>query len=580
MDRVIKKLFFLTLIALSMLPLVSCSLFSLVPGAESSETTEPAHTSLPTTYTVRYSADGQSGSLEVAAGESFTLPIVKKNGYTFGGYYAGGVQVTDGTGHKLISYTLTSDITVTAKYTRLPSDADKNGEYLGNPGELYYKSASFGHKMARNPWDMALYHGKLYIGGGYYGGSWISSPPIYTYDTTTGEWGYADFTVTMYEALDEGSTAKAWHTLPATSSSSANVVGSIKGIPVTTDCEISSFRRINGRLLALGADTINGHTWADGTVSTKTPAEVNASDTQTSVPNNLGNYYVIEADENGNDVWREYRNNVLHGAHVYDVVEIDHNGGKALMFAVGTSGTPMPVKIQTDPATKSYLSPKFYLKDGTVYSGNSNNRVYNFFKTEEGIFAFYAHQGGTDKKIFKYNVTGGEHRFDEVRDIIINASTSDTQSYQQSDVNSSGAAVSTRRLYTDFMKTESYHGYAYYTTGYLYKTKSFERSETTKITAPNGAIVTDLLVRDGKLYVLGFKKTSGSTNAYTNYVWSLDEKDTFTELRSCTSTGAYALSFEKDGEFFYLGLGGPTTHVTTAVTSVGDIIKLAIDPIR
>ena len=187
MDRVIKKLFFLTLIALSMLPLVSCSLFSLVPGAESSETTEPAHTSRPTTYTVRYSADGQSGSLEVAAGESFTLPIVKKNGYTFGGYYAGGVQVTDGTGHKLISYTLTSDITVTAKYTRLPSDADKNGEYLGNPGELYYKSASFGHKMARNPWDMALYHGKLYIGGGYYGGSWISSPPIYTYDTTTGE---------------------------------------------------------------------------------------------------------------------------------------------------------------------------------------------------------------------------------------------------------------------------------------------------------------------------------------------------------------------------------------------------------
>ena len=87
-------------------------------------------------------------------------------------------------------------------------------------------------------------------------------------------------------------------------------------------------------------------------------------------------------------------------------------------------------------------------------------------------------------------------------------------------------------------------------------------------------------MRDGKLYVLGFKKTSSSTNAYTNYVWSLDENDTFTELRSCTSTGAYALSFEKDGEFFYLGLGGPTTHVTTAVTSVGDIIKLAIDPIR
>ena len=471
-------------------------------------------------------------------------------------------------------------MTLTAKYTRLAGDADANGEYLGNPGEAYYKSTSFTHKMARNPWDMALLNGKLYVSGGYYGGAWIPATPIYTYDTFAGEWGYADFTVKMYEALDADSTAKAWHTLPATSSSSDNVVGGIKGIPVTTDCEISSFKWIGGKLYALGADTINGNTWADGTVSSKLPTDVDANDTQKSVPNNLGNYYTVETDESGNDVWVEYRNNILNGTHVYDVIEIDYNGGKALMFAVGTSGTPMPVKILTNPATKSYLSPKFYLADGTVYSGNSNNRVYNFFKTDEGIFAFYAHQGGTAKKIFKYNVVNGEHRFDEVRDITINATTSDTGNYQQSDVNSSGTAISTRRLYTDFMKTESYNGYAYYTTGYLYKTKTFVKSETTKIAAPNGAIITDLLVRDGVLYALGFKKTNSTENAYTNYVWSLGDDDTFTELRRFTSQGAYALSFEKDSDFFYVGLGGPTTHITTDVTSVGDIIKLAIDPIN
>ena len=34
-----------------------------------------------------------------------------------------------------------------------------------------------------------------------------------------------------------------------------------------------------------------------------------------------------------------------------------------------------------------------------------------------------------------------------------------------------------------------------------------------------------------------------------------------------------------DSEFFYVGLGGPTTHVTSTVTSVGDIIKLAIEPV-
>lgn len=462
----------------------------------------------------------------------------------------------------------------------ITSDADANGEYLGNPGEAYYSSTtSFMHKMARNPWDMAFLGGKLYVGGGSYAGAWISAPPIYTYDTVTGEWGYADLSVKMYEEFDKDSTAKAWHTLPATSSSSNNVSGGIKNIPVTTDCEISNFRWLNGRLYALGADSINGYTWADGTVSTKLPGDVNATDTQKSVANNLGNFYTVETDENGNDVWVEYRNSILHGTHVYDVVEIDYNGAKTLMFAVGTSGTPMPVKILTDPATKSYLSPKFYLNNGAVYSGESNNRVYNFFTTDEGIFAFYAHQGGTVMKIFKYNVVNGEHRFDEVRDITINATTPDTRSYQQSDVNSSGTAISTCRLYSDFMKTASYNGYAYYTTGYLYKTKTFRKSETTAIAAPDGAIITDLLVRDGRLFALGFKKTNSSTNAYTNYVWSLSTNDTFTEIRNFTSQGAYALSFEKDEDFFYVGLGGPTTHVTSTVTSVGDIIKLTIKPI-
>lgn len=543
-------------------------------------TMTPVTTAPPViTYSVSYSVNGQSGSVNVKEGEGFELPVVEKDGYTFSGYYTGNVQVTDNAGKKLSTYTLSSDITVEAKYTRLPSDADENGEYLGNPNELYYKSTTFTHKIARNPWDMILYNGKLYVGGGYYGGGWVSAPPINTYNTSTGEWSYADFNVRMYEAFDENSTAKSWYDLPATNSSSNVVVGSIKGISVSSDCEISNFRWINGKPFALGADSINEYTWADGTVSSKLPSAVDSTDTQKYVSNNLGNYYAMETDENGNDVWVDYRNNVLHGTHVYDVVEIDYNGGKALMFAVGTSGTPMPVKILTNKDTKTYISPKFYLKDGTVYSGNSNNRVYNFFKTDEGIFALYMHQGGTDRKIFKYNVVGTEHRFDEVRDITINASTSDTKNYQQSDVNSSGTAISTRRLYVDFMRTESYDGYAYYTTGYLYKTKTFVKSETTAIAAPNSAIITDLMVRDGVLYVLGFEKTNSTTNAYTNYVWSLDSSNKFTEIRSFTSTGAYALSFEMDSEFFYVGLGGPTTHVTTTVTTVGDIVKLAIEPI-
>jgi hypothetical protein len=129
------------------------------------------------------------------------------------------------------------------------------------------------------------------------------------------------------------------------------------------------------------------------------------------------------------------------------------------------------------------------------------------------------------------------------------------------------------------MRTETYNGYAYYTTGYLYRTKTFENSGTTAISAPNSAIITDLAVRDGKLYALGFVKTNSSTNAYTNYIWSIDENDNFTQIRTFNTVGAYALSFDKDADFFYVGLGGPTTHITTTVTSVGDILKLSINPI-
>jgi hypothetical protein len=127
------------------------------------------------------------------------------------------------------------------------------------------------------------------------------------------------------------------------------------------------------------------------------------------------------------------------------------------------------------------------------------------------------------------------------------------------------------------MRTATFNGYGYITTGYLYKTKSF--NDIRAISAPNSAIITDLAVRDGKLYALGFVKTNSSTNAYTNYIWSIDENDSFTQIRTFNTVGAYALSFDKDADFFYVGLGGPTTHITTDVTSVGDILKLSINPI-
>ncbi len=525
-------------------------------------------------YKVTY-GEGANDYIEVEAGKSFTLPVVNKAGYSFIGYFTeADVQIADLEGNSLAELVLTSDITVVAKYKRIPTEADSaTGQLLGNPLKAYYKNTSFIHKISRNPQDLIVYNGKVYLGGGNYDGGWNSAPPISVYDIASGTWGNVDFTVKMYEALDAGSTTTKWHELPATSSNSNNVYGGIKNIPVTTDCEISNFRFINGKPVALGADSIQGYTWADGTVSTSTTT------TQKYVGNNLGNYYIVEEDENGNERWVEYRSNVLNGVHVYDVVEIDYNGEKTLMFAVGTSGTYMPAKILTNKDKKTYISPKFYLANGTVYDGtNNNNRIYNFFKTDAGLFAYYAHQGGKDKKIFKYNFTNNEHRFDEVRDITVGyGEDRDFRTFVQSDVDKNDKAITSRRLWTDFIRTDSFNGYAYVTTGNLYKTKTFEDIKSIK--APNSAIVTDLITRDGKLYALGFVKTNSSTNAYTNYIWSIDANDKFTQIRTFTSTGAYALSFDKDADFFYVGLGGPTTHITDDVANVGNILKLSINPV-
>ena len=105
-------------------------------------------------------------------------------------------------------------------------------------------------------------------------------------------------------------------------------------------------------------------------------------------------------------------------------------------------------------------------------------------------YRFYGYYIGDDqmtdsmgKKLDSYTLSSDitvEARYTRVKtDEGINTNTSDTKNYQQSDVNSKGEEIKTRHLFFDFMRTETYDGYAYYTTGYLYKTKTFLKNETT-----------------------------------------------------------------------------------------------------
>ena len=96
---------------------------------------------------------------------------------------------------------------------------------------------------------------------------------------------------------------------------------------------------------------------------------------------------------------------------------------------------------------------------------------------------------------------------------------------------------------------------------------------------PIGAFAKFIQDTHGRLFALGFVKTNKATNEYTNYIWVINASDNFTQIREFNTVGAYALSFDKDADFFYVGLGGPSTHTTTSVANVGNILKLSINPI-
>ncbi len=117
----------------------------------------------------------------------------------------------------------TTAVTTTAKpavtTSEVPEITDPNeyyGESIGNPLSSYYNTSV----IARNPWDMYYYNGKLFIGGGDYGAN-VGAMSIFAYNGS--EW---------------------------------------ENVCVTNDHAISRFSMINGKIYATGVDSLG--TWEVG----------------------------------------------------------------------------------------------------------------------------------------------------------------------------------------------------------------------------------------------------------------------------------------------------------------------------
>ena len=81
--------------------------------------------------------------------------------------------------------------------------------------------------------------------------------------------------------------------------------------------------------------------------------------------------------------------------------------------------------------------------------------------------------------------------------------------------------------------------------------RDFENIE--RVDIPDGGAVSDLVCRDGQYFVLSFSRNADG--GFTNTVWELKADDEFSKMVSFKTDDAYGLSFEFDGERFYVALG-------------------------
>lgn len=309
----------------------------------------------------------------------------------------------------------------------------------------------------RNPWDLVITEGKLYVGTGDYGKN-TGPTSIWCWD---GKW-------TASRMVDQEAIAR--------------------------------FVNLDGKTVALGVDPLGSLEYAES--------------------------YVLQ---NGN--WAVY-NKIDNALHVFDAES--YNG--AVYFGLG-SEDDVPNVVKYDTATHTYAGVSLY-KNGVDYIASvsqnpalTGRRVYDLFQVDGKLYCTLVCMltGKTTMEFFE--LTGDKFEW--------------RQAFVNTGMQMNRVVGNQVMLNADAV----YDGSCYLSTGNLYKTGDFVKFE--QVTIPGNPCVTDLFTgTDGVLYILTAR---GKLGAYKNSIYTLSG-GTLAEVLSFDSTMS-ALSFAKDSEGFYIGLG-------------------------
>lgn len=432
-----------------------------------------------------------------------------------------------------------TDVNLLAKI----DNATPTAENLGVPGLLRYANTS-DYYYARNIWDMASVDGKLLISMGDYGSN-TGSVPIYYYTNDSDQPHASTYYGPSGTVVDGLSTE-----------------------------EVKRFFKIDGTIYATATDPLGMA---------------------------QGSYYKYDS---ANDKWIDYYKLPV-TVHSYDMVEYDGKIFFGGMVRHANTDDCIVACVQSLDKDKLGTSTSasniyFYYADGTQYTAESYVssydgktywrydywRVYDMFVFKDELYA--VHSDGSSytlnakSGLFKYDKEN--NRFVQVYDgkvikgimsVTRNASSwtyakNDEGVYEKVDThfgfednsNPIGAlTIGIEPIYSEFMcgaKISTDDTFVAVCNG-IFKSSNVEATSNAFEKVPLGEgyenyVTRDAFEKDRKYYFLASEMNS--TQDFTTAIFETDEKfETFRKVLSF-DTPSFARSFEINGTYLYVGLGG------------------------
>lgn len=267
-----------------------------------------------------------------------------------------------------------------------------------------------------------------------------------------------------------------------------------------TDEAIHTFVEIGGKLYAPGIDSRDSGGWS------------------------LGNYYVLEDDK-----WQKVRN-VPNGIHCFDMIGF---GGK-MYLGVGTETVEDTVAVSSDAGkTWSYLPLHNHNGEKFDTSPYEWSRTYSFTEFNGTFYALlqFKKSGATSYDMLVF-------RYDDGKMVYAAENT-----------------ISGRVSRNYWQSAFEWNGKCFIAANGLYAVTDFAKADThKKIQLPKGEMVSDAILYNNEMYVLGCLFNEDKTCKSVIYKSSTGEEGSFTQVASF-DYGARPYSFDYDGSYFYVGTG-------------------------